>query len=176
MAHAIEVFFDARADAAVRALWQQLADAGLPSLATRTHRRHRPHLSLAVTESLGQADQAPARSALAGQLPAVLLDALGTFPGSEGALFLGAVVTADLLTLHARVHQALAGQLVQHWPYYLPGRWVPHCTLAQGLGRDELAEAFRVLHGYQPIAAQLTAAGITDTVTGAVTPLTASLS
>jgi 2'-5' RNA ligase superfamily len=173
MAHAIEMFFDEQADAAVRALWQQLATAGLPSLATRTHRRHRPHVSLTVTESLDQADLAPVRSALAGPLPAVLLDALATFPGSEGALFLATVVTADLLTLHTRVHQALSGQPVTHWPYYLPGRWVPHCTLAQGLGRDEIAAAFRVLHGYQPIAAQVTSAGITDTMTGAVTPLTA---
>jgi hypothetical protein len=172
MAHAIEMFFDEHADAAVRALWQQLANVGLPSLATRTHRRHRPHVSLTVTESLDQADLAPVRSALAGRLPTVLLDALGTFPGSEGVLFLAAVVTEDLLTLHLRAHNALAGQPVAHWPYYLSGRWVPHCTLAQGLGRDEIAEAFRLLHGYQTITAQVTSAGITDTVTGAVTPLT----
>jgi len=172
MAHAIEMFFDEEADTEVRALWRQLATAGLPSLATRTHRQHRPHVSLTVTESLDQADLAPVRSALAGHLPAVLLDALGTFPGSEGALFLATVVTQDLLRLHARVHNALAGQPVTHWPYYLPGRWVPHCTLAQGLSRDEIAGAFRLLHGYQPIAAQLASAGITDTATGAITPLT----
>jgi len=82
------MFFDEGADTEVRALWGQLATAGLPSLATRTHRQHRPHVSLTVTESLDQADLAPVRSALAGHLPAVLLDALGTFPGSEGALFL----------------------------------------------------------------------------------------
>ncbi|HLK76938.1 MAG TPA: hypothetical protein VKU77_25235 [Streptosporangiaceae bacterium] len=84
----------------------------------------------------------------------------------------GAVVTRDLLTLHTQVHNALTGQTVTHWPFYLPGRWVPHCTLAQGLSRDELSEAFRLLHGYQPIAVQVTSAGITDTVTGAITPLT----
>lgn len=172
MAHAIEMFFDDRADAAVRALWQQLVTAGLPSLATRTHRRHRPHVSLTVTESLGQADLAQVRSALPGHLPTVLLNMMGTFPGREGTLFLAAAVTGDLLTLHIGLHQALAGQAVAHWPHYLPGRWVPHCTLAQDLSRDEIAEAFRVLHGYEPIAAQVTSTGITDTLTGAVTPLT----
>ena len=39
---------------------------------------------------------------------------------------------------------------------------MPHCTLAQGLGTDEMAEAFQLLHGYQPIAAQVTSAGSTD--------------
>ena len=38
MAHALEMYFDDQAEAAVRRPWQLLADAGLPSLATRTHR------------------------------------------------------------------------------------------------------------------------------------------
>ncbi len=172
MAHAIEMFFDEHADAAVRAVWQRLAAAGLPSLATQTHCRHRPHVSLTVTESLDQADLAPVRMTLAGHRPALHLTVLGTFPGSEGVLFLGAVVTEDLLALHARVHQALTGQPVTHWPVYLPGRWVPHCTLAQQLGSDEIATAFRLLRGYQPVTARVTSAGITDTATGALTPLT----
>ncbi|MHB1431893.1 MAG: hypothetical protein ACYCVZ_07245 [Streptosporangiaceae bacterium] len=58
MAHALEMYFDDQADAAVRELWRLLADAGLPSLATRTHRRHRPHVSLAIAESLADADLA----------------------------------------------------------------------------------------------------------------------
>ena len=41
VAHSIEMYFDDQADAAVRRLCQRLADAGLPSLATRTHRQHR---------------------------------------------------------------------------------------------------------------------------------------
>ena len=36
MAHAIDMFFDEQASTAVRGLWQRLAAAGLPSLATRT--------------------------------------------------------------------------------------------------------------------------------------------
>jgi hypothetical protein len=58
------MYFDDRADAAVRQLWQRLTDAGLPSMATRTHRRHRPHVSLAVAGSLADADLAPLRSVL----------------------------------------------------------------------------------------------------------------
>jgi hypothetical protein len=58
VAHAIEMLFDDQADAAVRSLWRTLSGAGLPSLATLTHRRHRPHVSLAVCESLDGADLA----------------------------------------------------------------------------------------------------------------------
>jgi 2'-5' RNA ligase len=168
MADALEMYFDRQADAAVRGLWKLLADAGLPSLATRTHRRHRPHVSLTVAESLARVDVAPLRAALTAHRPALRLYVLGTFPGSEGALFLGVVVTAELLAFHAEVHAALAGQRVAHWPYYQPGNWVPHCTLAEGLDRAEAAAAFGLLHGYEPIAATVTAIGIKDTATGSV--------
>jgi 2'-5' RNA ligase superfamily protein len=172
MAHAIEMFFDDRADAGVRRIWQVLADAGLPSLAARTHRRHRPHVSLTVCESLDGADLTRLRAVLAGRRPVLHLYVLGTFPGAEGVLFLGVPVTSSLLALHAAAHEALAGQPVRHWPYFLPGNWVPHCSLAQDLDGDGMAEAFRLLAGYRPITATVTSAGVTDTLTGTVASLT----
>jgi 2'-5' RNA ligase superfamily len=173
MAHALEMYFDDQADAAVRRLWQLLADAGLPSLATRTHRRHRPHVSLTVAESLAGSDLAPLRSVLMAHQPTLHLYVLGTFPGSGGALFLGVPATAELLAFHAGVHAALAAQPAAHWPYYLPGRWVPHCTLAEGLDQAQAGRAFGLLYGCEPITATVSAAGIKDTVTGSITLLTA---
>ena len=107
-----------------------LADTNLPSLRTRTHRRHRPHVSLTVTESLGDADLTVLSGTLANRQPVLDLYVQGTFPG-DGALFFSVVVTAELLNLHRSVHESLREQPVQHWPHYLPDRWVPHCTLAQ---------------------------------------------
>lgn len=171
VAHAIEMYFDDRADAAVRRLWQRLADAGLPSLATRTHRRHRPHVSLAVAESLADADLAPVRSVLTSGRPALSLYTLSGFPGTAGVLFLGATVTTELLAFHAQVHAALAGQPIRHWAHYLPGSWIPHCALAEGLDRSEAGTAFGLLCDYQSITAEVTSAGIKDTATGEITLL-----
>jgi len=78
------MYFDDQADAAVRRLWQRLADAGLPSLATRTHRQHRPHVSLAVAESLANADPAPLRSVLMSRRPALSLYTLTAEVTSAG--------------------------------------------------------------------------------------------
>jgi hypothetical protein len=89
-----------------------MVDAGLPSLATRTHRRHRPHVSLAVAGSLSGADLTRLRSVLTAHQPTLHLYVLGTFPGPGGALFLGVPVVADLLAFHADVHAALADQPV----------------------------------------------------------------
>jgi 2'-5' RNA ligase len=172
VAHAIEMYFDDLADASVRKLWRALADAGLPSLATFTHRRHRPHVSLTVAGSLAGADLTHLRSVLRAHQPTLQPYVLGTFPGSGGALFLGVPVTTELLAFHADVHAALAAQPVDHWPHYLPGNWVPHCTLAEGLGKDEASAAFGLVYGYEPITATIASAGIKDTTTGAITVLT----
>jgi hypothetical protein len=86
VAHAVEMYFDDQADRAVRKLWHLLADSGLPSLATRTHRRHRPHVSLAVARSLSGADLTQLRFVLTAHQPTLQLYVLGTFPGAGGAL------------------------------------------------------------------------------------------
>ena len=42
------LLLDEQADQAVRRLWRQLEDDGLPSLVGHTHGRHIPHLTLAA--------------------------------------------------------------------------------------------------------------------------------
>ena len=46
MVHALDVTFDRLTDDRVRAEWQALRDAGLPSLARHTGASNRPHLTL----------------------------------------------------------------------------------------------------------------------------------
>lgn len=167
MAQALEFFFDDEADAAVRALWQRLEQAGVPSLASRSHRRHRPHVSFAIASVIPP----KARKNLAGQLrllslPALWLYTLGTFPTQENALFLGAVTDAEVLAVHSAVHDVLAGNVRDPWAYYLPGAWVPHCALAQDLDAAQLAAGFAAVHPVEPIKARIAEIGVTDTRTG----------
>lgn len=174
--YALEMFFDEEADTAVRQLWGRLSGSGLASLATRTHGRHRPHVSLTIMPSLPDVDVESVAAAVAasvGELPSPLnLAWLGTFAGSGGVLFLGAVVTTPLLRLHVEVCSVLHAREVQQLPYYLPGAWVPHCTLAQDLAPVELASALQLLADFEPVDAVVSDAGITDITTGEVTFLT----
>src|SRR5690606_27988808 len=87
---ALECYFDSRASRRVRALWDALESAGVPSLRDLTHGRHRPHLSLAVADRL---DPVAVVDALAG-MPAcpplpVSLDYVGQFVGR--VLWLGPI-------------------------------------------------------------------------------------
>lgn len=167
MAQALEFFFDDEADAAVRALWQRLETAGVPSLASRSHRRHRPHVTFAIASAF----PARTRKDLAGELrllslPTLWLYTLGTFPTQENALFLGAVTDAEVLAVHSAVHDVLAGKVRDPWAYYLPGAWVPHCALAQDLDVTQLAAGFAAVHPIEPIRARIAQVGVTDTRTG----------
>jgi 2'-5' RNA ligase len=169
MAQALEFFFDEESDVAVRQLWHRLEESGVPSLATRTHRRHRPHVTFALADVIGPAT----RRALVDLLetlsrPRLWLYTLGTFPTPENGLLLAAVVDAELLAAHAAVHGALAGRVEGPSPYYLPRSWVPHCTLAQNIDDHQLAAGFAALHPIAPIRASVREIGITDTLTGAI--------
>lgn len=169
MAQALEFFFDQSAEAAVRALWQRLEQAGVPSLLTHTHRHHRPHVTFALGGAIAPAARADLRRDLALlSLPNVWLYTLGTFPTADNGLFLGAVADAELLAVHVAVHDALAHRVRDQWAYYLPGAWVPHCTLAEGITAVQLATGFAALHPIQTIRATVTEVGITDTRTGDV--------
>lgn len=173
MAHAVELFFAEPADAEVRSLWQRLESAGVPSMATRTHGQHRPHVTLAVASSIpGAAREALAAEVRALSIPDIWLYTLGTFPSEESVLLLGAVVDTEVLAVHSAVHDALAGKVVHPSAYYLPGAWIPHCTLAQGITREQLSAGFAALQPLEPVRAPISSVGVTDTRTGEIRPLT----
>lgn len=67
--------------------------------------------------------------------------AVGTFPGKEGVVFLAPVVSSELLALHRTFHEQLLQLGQRSWEYYLPGRWIPHCTVGLGLAGSSLSEA-----------------------------------
>jgi 2'-5' RNA ligase len=172
VAQAVEFFFDDDADRAVRSLWARLEQAGVPSLATRTHGRHRPH----VTFALGGAIPAGARESLRTDLrrlaiPRLWLATLGVFGSTENVLMLAAITDTELLAVHSAVHDALAGRVRAPSAYYLPGSWVPHCTLAQGIEDRQVVAGFATLHPVEPIRASIVEVAVVDTHTGAADPL-----
>ncbi len=172
MAQALELFFDPTTEATVKDVWARLEAAGVPSLATRTHRRHRPHISLRVAERIEASQLRGARECLAATHLDVTLYAPAVFP-RPGVLYLSVVPTLALLRLHEEVHAALRDSMVVPRDGYSVGAWMPHCTLAQDLTRAQLVRGIDLLHDQPVIAAHVGSAGVLDTVTGEVLPLAA---
>jgi 2'-5' RNA ligase len=172
MAQALEFLFDDDADRAVRALWSRLEAAGIPSLATRTHGRHRPHVTFALATAIPTATRDALRADLARlAIPRLWLSTLAAFSSADQVLMLAAVVDTELLAVHSAVHDVLAGRVKAPSAYYLPGSWVPHCTLAQGLAAAEVSAGFTTLYPVDPIRASITEISVVDTHTGATEPI-----
>lgn len=90
-------------------------------------------------------------------LPSIWLATLGTVAGRADELVLAAVVDAELLAVHAAVHDALAGRVRGPVAAYLPGTWLPHCVLAT----ERPADAFAALHPVRPVRAGVVGVEVT---------------
>ncbi|WP_406692992.1 2'-5' RNA ligase family protein [Saccharopolyspora sp. ID03-671] len=161
MADALVCRFDDETESSLRALRERLGEAGIdvPD--------ERPSVTMARAGSI----PAAARKALRGELellsiPDLWLHALGTLPGDERMLLLGAVVDTELLAVHSAVHDALAGKVKNPSAYYFPGAWIPYCALARGLDTDQLARAFTALLPPEPVRAAVREISVVDTRTG----------
>jgi 2'-5' RNA ligase len=161
------LLLDEQADQAVRRLWRQLEDDGLPSLTGHTHGRHVPHLTLA---SLGNASVDEVRDAVAGLPEArpepVTFAALGSFTRSRCSLV--PAVSAELMSRHERVVAALVAAGTRVHRHYLPGAWLPHLTLATRSQAETLPQIARRVYEVLPLTAVLERAAVVDTSSGEV--------
>jgi hypothetical protein len=148
MGHAVRFRLDDAAAAELTALRARLAARGI----------HTPAEEPAVIAAAAAVVPAAARTVLAEELatlalPSVWLATLGTVAGRPAELVLAAVVDAELLAVHAAVHDALAGRVKGAVAAYLPGSWLPHCVLAT----ERPAAAFAALHPVSPVRARVVA-------------------
>ena len=170
------LLLDEQAEQAVRRLWRQLEDDGLPSLTGHTHGRHVPHLTLASLShapvgSVGSVDDV---RAVVAELPEaraerVTFAALGSFTRSRCSLV--PAVSAELMARHERVVAALVAAGIKVHRHYLPGAWLPHLTLATRSQAEALPRIARRVYEVLPLVAMLERAAVVDTSSGEVHPL-----
>ena len=158
MPYAAELELDPQAAAIAIAAMQHLEHH--PGVETPHALGAPPHLSLAVWEVIDPDRLRPRLDEFARTLvpPPLRLSSLGLFGGANAVLFLAPAPSRALLALHAAFHQELADLDPQCWPYYRPGRWVPHVTLASGLDATAIGTATAAIApGWAPIEATVTA-------------------
>ena len=153
---AVVLGLDVSAAAAVRELRLQL---GLPRVSdSSTETEVLPHVTLASCSGLDLELFRPFAAEIAaasGPLPCTLAS-IGLFPTAEGVLFLAPAISADLVQMQLAVFERLRQIGAAIEPYWTPGQWVPHCTLAIGVPPETIANALRqAMAEFQPIAGQL---------------------
>jgi 2'-5' RNA ligase len=146
----VELLLSDNLDAAVRAQWQALAAADLPSQARHTGASNRPHVTLAVTQTTWDHDTetrlAEVAATFALPLPVLLGGVIVFGPAHRHVLALLMVPSAGLLALQAAIITSI-GDVPQIPAHTAPGQWTPHVTLARGLKSDQLPTALRALSG-----------------------------
>ena len=102
-----------------------------------------PHLSLTVFAQLAPAPVEALLAEFAATTPPipVTFSAVGVFPSTQGVVYLAPVVTAELLALHALFHARFATLATSSNAYYLPGNWMPHCTVGFEVPADKIGQA-----------------------------------
>ena len=169
MAFAVGLFFDPKTEETIQFVLEQAVKNDIKSsLATKGFR---PHISLGVCNSLQPDIFGKALyDFAAGVSPfSLMLSNLGIFLGSEGVIksagviFLGVTATKHLLDLHSSFHQFFENHLHEPWEYYSAGKWVPHCTLATGLIKSEIAKTVAAYQNISlPIKAQVREIGLIE--------------
>jgi 2'-5' RNA ligase len=127
----VELLLDDAADVAVRAQWQALADAGLPSQARHTGSSNRPHVTLAALPRIDASCEPELAATSEPALPlGVRLGSPLLFGQDPYVLVRSVVVTPALLALHADVARIVG---TPEGTNLTPGLWTPHVTLARRL-------------------------------------------
>ena len=141
MVHSIELVFDPDTEAAIRHIWDDLADAGLPSQAPAS----RPHVTLVVGERIA-ADVDTLLGPVSQRLPLpCAVGALLLFGRAKAVLARLVVPTSELLSVHAEVHRLCLPHVSPGpMPNSLPGQWTAHVTLARRIGAGQLGRALRI--------------------------------
>jgi hypothetical protein len=172
VALAICLLFDGKSERAIRALWDRVEELGVSSMSSHTHRRHVPHVSYAV---LRRWDLATVRAAVAtlGAGPPVELtfDGVGLF--RRGRTWLVAGAGADFVTRQQRVVEAVVATGAELHKHYVPGTWLPHCSLAPRVTLTQLSIVASAVLDVIPLRAKLEHAALIDSATGDRSPLAA---
>lgn len=147
MAHSVELLLDSRSDAAVRAQWQALAEAGLPSQVHVKSATNRPHVTLVAAQRI-DSDVDAALRGLACRLPLdCVIGASLVFGGPRLTLARLIVPSAALLDLHAEVYRLTLPHVTgAAFPHCEPGHWTAHATLGRRYTAEQIGPALGVVN------------------------------
>lgn len=166
----VESLPDAGIEASVRADWQRLIDAALPSAGRHPSESNRPHLTLAVRDDLST-EAASELARLGGALPLEcrLGGAVVFAAGERFVLARPLIMTAALLRFHARIVD-LIGPPPARYAVTATDRWTPHITLARRMTAEQVGRALAVV-GAAAVDGELTRLRLWDAEAKVVTPL-----
>ncbi|HLL63279.1 MAG TPA: 2'-5' RNA ligase family protein [Propionibacteriaceae bacterium] len=150
MTQSVELLLDEAADAEIRAQWDRLGDAGLPTSRRSTPSpSHAPHVTLWAGDAIHPDHDAALPRQFADLDLELVVGSVMLFGPRRGSYVLvrAVVPSAALLGLQQQVVRCL--RTPAYWGFGA-GRWTPHVTLARRVGTDQVGPALAVLAASPP--------------------------
>lgn len=159
MAHALELYFDAAADAAVRDLWRAVDS---PLLAAGA----RPHVSLAVADVCDCDALRTALDLTRIHNIEITMESLAVLREPEPLVYLAVPKSPRLAALQEDVWHHFTIRATNPRSYYSPHHWVPYCAIAYGVDHVDVTLGKRL-----PIHAHVIEIGLADVTRTKSTPI-----
>lgn len=142
-AYAVVGYLDNETENKFKNIWGLLSDKGLTHYGVETKGK-RPHITIADYDSLDKEEFIRLFDNYYKDKEKINLSLtiLGTFINT-GTLFIAPTLSKQLITFHANHHNNFRSFNMNENSFYLPGRWVPHCTIASRLDETKMLEVFR---------------------------------
>lgn len=134
--------FDEKTEQMIKEIWNDLSKNAISFYAEEV-KDGRPHLTLGSyydlnkKEFIQKADQFYNNTTRVD----ITFNTIGSFLNYQ-TLFLSPTVTTELLDFHSSHHDYFKEFSNNANSLYFPGKWIPHCTLANRLSAEKLSEAF----------------------------------
>jgi 2'-5' RNA ligase len=156
MAYAVEMLFDDDTNAIIMEMWQELKNSKISSYMIRS--KSKPHITLSIFDSvdLNELNQRVEKFSEITSACPIKFDSIGVFPDDTGVVYLQPVVSPELLNIH-RSFNLMTNEFDEFkWTHYLPGNWVPHCSMALNITKEKVLQAVScLLEKFSPFEAQI---------------------
>jgi len=144
MPYAVILYFDDQYTKPIENVWASIHNSGLT--ANMQEAGIRPHLTLAVYDQLTcqPCENRLADLAAHTHTISLRLSYVGVFTDPEPVIFVAPIPTQELLQFHQDVVTALDFDGNTPRSIYMPGTWIPHCTLAIGFDKEKVQELLEI--------------------------------
>ena len=144
MAYSIELYFEPIFEQSLRALWNELAVSGVPSIVQKIGSR--PHLSLIILDQCNEdhVDSLIDVGATGLHPFPITFPAFSIMPGGQHSVLLMPTVNQGLLDIQKNMYNLLAGNGYAVRLNYEPRNWLPHCSISKELSQKDALKTLEI--------------------------------
>jgi hypothetical protein len=143
MPFAVVLFFNKSQSEPIDAVIEKLA---VLKIAPFMFENSTPHITLAIYDKM---DCIKNKARLTefitrNKIDTVIFSHIGAFSSKRHGVFFAPTVTIELLHFHRQFHDYFQNHAVGSWDFYLPGNWIPHCTVGFDVPVSKIDQAFGI--------------------------------